>query len=107
MPQLFYASISRLRCDGRARGAIYVARIELFKSGLSYRVRLSFGDKRESSCSCNTLKLTRMMVPIAGNASDFSELLPERFDSKESAVSILYTTINSCLVLMQLLYATA
>ena len=61
-------------------------------------VRLSFGDKRESSCSCNTLKLARMMVPIAGNASDFSELLPKRFGSKESAVSILYTTINSVCV---------
>ena len=30
LPQLFYASILQLRCDGRARGAIYVARIEWY-----------------------------------------------------------------------------
>ena len=56
-----------------------------------------FGDRRECSCSWKTLKLARMIVPIAGNTSELSELMSERFGSKESAASILYTTINSVL----------
>ena len=81
LPQLFYASISRMGCILRVVGAILVACIKWFCSSC-----LTFPPiKIECSCSFNTLKLARMMVPNAGNELDLSELLSERFGSEESA----------------------
>ena len=90
LPQLFYASISRIGCILRVVWAILVAWIKWFCSSC-----LKFPPiKIECSCSFNTLKLARMMVANAGNESDHSELLSGRFGSEESATSIFYVTIK-------------